>query len=271
MSVDMKSFLREYRSNDSIVLGDLNRWLLSNPDPQFDPWVVDIIAEQLNGPKYTRVGMFRSSSAGRCERAQVFSYLGQPTSDGAQDPVLTTIFQDGKFRHLRFQALCLQAGIITSIEDALTWPRMSARGTTDGTGVVRADHPVTRYRGKEFGLELKGMNSFGYKRRADDDGEIKEEHLDQTSRNLLLGGYDLYVIIYEDKNTQQQFEWVIEPDADRLDAQIAELKRLNRAVRQKKLPNRLPDCQRRKGDVFGKCSFGGKQGTCDLARGWPGA
>jgi hypothetical protein len=85
------------------------------------------------------------------------------------------------------------------------WRRMKARGTMDGVGTVWDDHPRTALRGMEFGFELKGINPYGYAAAVKRDEAMKEEHENQVARYFLMGGYDLWVTVYENKACVPEF------------------------------------------------------------------
>ena len=244
---------------EQIITHRLNMFLMQNPNLTVDQWVADLVHEQITKQPRERSGSFSSSAAGTCLRRQVFNYIGI-SSGGVNDPQLQNIFYDGTWRHLRWQATLLQAGILQSIEFPLKWDAKRSVGTMDGLGIVPDDHPRERWRGLEFGWELKGINSNGY-RYALTNG-VKEDHLNQIHRYFLSGGMDLFVVIYENKDTQEWKEWVIEPDQKRLEAQQAELDALNGYADQELLPPILSECLSGTGKTAQWCPFGGKTGVC---------
>ena len=251
-----------------IITPRLKEFLRNNPNLVVDDWVADKIHEQLVKQPRVRSGSFSSSAAGDCPRKQIFQYLGVEP-DEPVSPTTQNVFYDGTWRHLRWQAVLLQAGLITEIEYPLHWEAMLSEGTMDGLGVVPDDHQIERWRGLEFGWELKGINTYGY-RSVVSTGAAKSAHLDQTHRYFLSGGFDLFVIIYEDKNTQEWVEFVIEPDPERLEAQRAELEMLNRHVEEKQIPAMLSGC--RDGEdprwVKGWCPYAGRGGVCVRTSEW---
>lgn len=238
---------------------------MRNPNLVLDAKVTDMIHNELKKVPRKRSGSFSSSAAGMCERRQVFNYLGID-SGTVNNPQLQQIFYDGTWRHLRWQATLLQAGILNDIEIPLKWNAKRSRGTMDGIGTVPEDHPRTDWRGLEFGFELKGTNSFVY-RKAIEDG-LKEEHLNQIHRYFLVGGFDLFVVVYENKDNQEWNEWVVTPEPKRLKAQEEELNRLNEAVEKEQLPVMLKGCQERNSQEWKQCPFGGTTGVCVQARSW---
>lgn len=253
-----------------IVLPRHFRWLSRHGDAALLPndgregIGATILTQMVETPR-DRTRSFSASSAGACERAQVFGFHGGEAEK--PDPQLQSIFNDGKWRHLRWQAMLLQSGILMDIEVPLFWNKMLQRGTMDGLGVVPDDHFVEEWRGLEFGFELKGVNAFQY------DGLTKsgpkEEHLNQVARYFLLSGLELFSIVYENKSTQAAHEWVISRHDDgmaaRIEAQRDEVEHLKSYVDEEALPSQLPECALGKG-AWKKCQYGGKGGVCDFAR-----
>jgi hypothetical protein len=270
MAVDLKRLLRQAKQDDLIITPRYNHFLLSGGfDQPLRPEVAKIIHDLLVKPPRVRKGTFSSSSAGRCLRRQEFEYMGIDPG-GAIDPRLANIFDDGRWRHLRWQARLLQANIIDAVEVAIPVKSLRSWSTLDGEGVVPANHPRIRWRNQRFGFELKGINSWGFDI-AKMDERIKEEHLDQVHRYFLASGHRLFVILYESKNSQEWYEWAIEADPQRLLRQKRELLVLNNDRRDKELQPRLAECQKRTGKVFHECPFGGVRGVCLTAPGrrWP--
>lgn len=253
--------------NQHIVTPRLKAFMRDNPNLVVEPWVAEKISEQITKQPRVRSGSFSSSSAGDCPRKQIFQYQGiepeHPVSATVQN-----IFYDGTWRHLRWQAVLLQAGIITEIEYPLPWEEMNSVGTMDGLGVVPDDHPTEKWRELEFGWELKGINTYGF--RSVESGGPKTAHLDQTHRYFLSGGFDLFVIIYEDKNTQEWTEFVIEPDPARLDAQREELEMLNLHAKEKEIPPMLSGCRDGSDPRWAKgwCPYAGAGGVCVMTNEW---
>ena len=95
---------------------------------------------------------------------------------------------------------------------------------------------------------------------------LKEEHLNQIHRYFLVGGFDLFVVIYENKDNQEWTEWVVTPEPKRLKQQEEELSRLNQAVETETLPVMLQGCQTRNSQEWKQCPFAGNQGVCVQAQ-----
>jgi hypothetical protein len=268
MAISLSNLIKATKQPNTIITPKLNEWLMVHGDEAIPPEIMEILIPLMTTPPRERSKSFSSSSAGFCHRRQVLGYLGIQTI-GAIDPQLQNIFNDGKWRHLRWQAMLLQAGLLDDVEFPLVWKKMRSRGTMDGHGVVGDDHPRNDWRGKEYGFELKGVSAWQFPRLKKDD-EIKEDHLNQVNRYFLMSGLDLFIILYEDKSTQAWWEWVIEPDEQIMEEQREELEILNQSVDDKVLPPVLPSCRARTGPQFKECPYGGSAGSPCIAAGkWP--
>lgn len=245
-------------------------WLLQHGDEALPDDVVDRVTGLMRVQPRDRSRTFSASSAGRCLREQELTYCGiQPGTP--TDPQLQNIFNDGKWRHLRWQAMLLAAGILYDIEWTLRWPAKDAVGTMDGLGLVGSDHPNVMWRDEDFGMELKGVSTFVFQRIEKGDRDIKAEHLRQVHRYFILsGGIKLFVIIYEDKTTQRWLEWVVTPDPALLAEQERELDVLNNAIDQRRLHPMLSMCKQGVGQQWNDCKYGGRGGPCQRAGTWPG-
>lgn len=268
MPLRMGDILKAVRNHDLIITPTLNQHLMQHGDDPLPEDIAQLIYEQLVTKPRDRSRSFSASSAGDCYRAQELGFLGIPQV-GAIDPRLANIFNDGKWRHLRWQAMLLHAGLIEAIEVPHWWRRMLSRGTLDGKGTVSDDHPRTAIRGMEFGFELKGTNPFTYAKAVKQEKDIMAKHKRQIARYLLMTGYDLWVTIYENKATNEWFEWVEFPDDEYMDEQRQELQELVDAIQSRKLHDMLPQCKIRQG-AFHDCGFGGTpSGPCPKAGDWP--
>jgi hypothetical protein len=267
MALNLTQLTRAVRDTNLVLTPRYNQWLMQHGDEGFPPWVVEKVANLMAERPRVRHSSFSSSSAGECHRKQVFQYLGVPSGD-VIDPRLQNLFNDGKWRHLRWQACLLAAGILDDIEFPLPWPKMRSRGTMDGIGQVPSDHPNKKWRDLSFGFELKGVSPYQYHKYLED--KVKDAHRKQVGRYFLSSGFELFVIVYENKATQEWFEWVVEPDKKILDEAKTELALLNSAVDAKRLPDMLPGCKTRKGDEWKDCPFAGKTAPVCPAMGlWP--
>jgi hypothetical protein len=266
--MSLRETLRVMNAPNTIITSDYRRWLRKHHDDPYPDWVVELIRAELAKGGRDRSGSFSGSSAGSCMRAQEFEFLGvSPPMERQADTDLISIYDDGRWRHLRWQANLLTSRILSRIEFPLDWPAKRSKGSMDGLGVVKADHANVAWRGLNFGFELKGMNGFQYPR------AVKEplptpKHMQQIGRYFLSSGVDLFVCIYECKLTQKFHEWVITPDMVDMVEQQQEIDELNAAVDRQQIHPQLKTCAARQGPYWAACGYAGKGGVCETWRDW---
>lgn len=194
--------------------------------------------------------------------------MGKASTDLSGEPSvdLWRIFTDGKWRHLHWQADLLTARILTDVEFPAPWRRLRAWATADGVGIVPDDHPCPEWRSEPFGFELKGVNAFQYAKLVKQPLP-KLEHAKQVARGMLLSGYPLWVVVYEDKSTQNFHEWVLTRKdlADQIVESQRELDELNNAVELGRLHDPLQSCLARFGPNWQGCQYAGRGGVCETA------
>lgn len=262
----LRSTVRRLSDPTKIITPDYLSWLKTHNDDAYPDWVVDLMREELSKKQRDRTRSFSGSSAGSCARQQLFQYLGVlPPIETMPSVDLISIFDDGRWRHLRWQANLLSAGLLTAIEVPLDWPAKRSKGSMDGMGVVRANHPNRAWRGLDYGFELKGMNGFQYPKAIAKPTPV-DKHMAQIDRYFLSSGVDLFVVIYECKLTQRFHEWVITPDKVRIRDQAEELDELNEAVDNQTIPNQLRSCHARMGPHWNGCAYAGRGGICESWR-----
>src|SRR4029077_9781312 len=105
-------------------------------------------------------GAWHPSSIHRCPREQVFSFLGVPRQERA-NPGLQHVFNDGHWRHVRWQVALLQAKLLTDVEVSIHDKQQRIAGHLDGL------------KKNEYLFELKGIHTMQYKTILD---APKEEH-----------------------------------------------------------------------------------------------
>ena len=267
--MSLKNLLSDLNSDNKIITPQLSLWLAKHGDPVFRKDVADALYKQITTPPRVRKSSFSASSAGKCPRAQVLAYLGMPQR-GEPDSRMGLLYLHGHFIHLMLQAVCLESGILDSMEYRLSWPKKYHMGTMDGVGTVPDDHPRKDWRGQEFIAEFKGINSFGY------DYAIKndlpsEDYKKQVAKYMLISGIDLVVLLYMNKNTSFWHEWVYTAHdlKTHIDAARKEADVLAKAVDTKTLPPILPGATKGINAKCHKCSFAGENGACFTIKGWP--
>tara|TARA_Y100000310_G_scaffold80965_1_gene77596 strand:+ start:426 stop:1301 length:876 start_codon:yes stop_codon:yes gene_type:complete len=239
----LNRLVKNLRDSELIITPKLDKWLLNHDGLELNDEFANLLVEQVTFPAPSRNGRFGASSRGTCPRAQIYTYLGVPGRQ-VHDSVQMNLFMDGTWRHLRWQMLLLQAGLLTEIEVPVEYSPLNVQGLMDGEGVD--DH------GDSFGFELKGTSSFHMV----SSGEMFPQHRRQV-HTYWLARPDLkkFIIIYECKQTQQWKEFVIEKD-DRIMREVKkELELLNAAIDNRKVPAQNTSCKEKEGRDYKSCPF----------------
>lgn len=178
-----------------------------------------------------RAGRFGASSRGTCKRRQMFSFLGMP-SLRIMDPEVQNLFNDGKWRHLRWQMMLVQSGAATHAEWPAVLKKFRMKVSMDA---LNAD--------ERWIFELKGDR---YIPRILGEG-IPEAHVLQIHSMLLVTGWSEAVYIMEDKGTQQWREFAVTKDPAIMRVVREEMEELNSHVERRVLPDVLPACAVKEG------------------------
>jgi len=265
----LKETLRSVKPDtNQIITPRLVEWYFTHAEDQIPVWVWERVTRAACATPYSSSGRFGGSAASTCHRRQIFNYLGVRQAS-LPDTRLSAIFNDGKWRHLRWQTILLMAYIIDEIEREVSYDKMHVSGSMDGAGTVPDNHPNPLYRGKKFGFELKGANPYVYDT-LKNTGWKKYEN--QIARYFLADpSLELYVLVVENKATQLWKEWVVSRElmSDLIIEDLTELEKLNNHLRARTLPSMLSMCEVQKGDIFTNCPYGGTDGPCFRATEWP--
>ena len=177
-----------------------------------------------------RSGRFGASSRGTCLRRQVFGYLGMPQLR-LLDPDTQNLFNDGKWRHLRWQMMGVQSGALTHAEWPTKMTKYRVKVSMDGINTYHS-----------FIFELKGDRNMS---RALDG--VPEAHLLQIHTMMMATGWDLAVYMIEDKSSQNFREIIVRRDPAIIRRVRQELEELNEYVEDRRLPDILPACAAKEG------------------------
>lgn len=239
MSSNLKKMLK-VASEKTRITPKLTGWLANH-----DEGVVlesETMAELLVGllqPGGSRAYAFHPSQLYQCKRRQVFDYHDVPKLKQYR-PQLQNIFNDGTWRHARWQVMLLNAGLLDRVEVKVELPQYRLNGSMDG---------INDKDGWMF--ELKGTSQFAKIR----DKGVTPEHTKQVQAYLMAAELDTAVVIYEDKSTQDWKEFEVHQD----DAVVKEitgiLEVLNEAIDHDQLPEVLDACKASKGTAFNQCPY----------------
>ena len=183
-----------------------------------------LIAAVIGGERADRSGWFHPSQSGTCPRAQMFGYLGV---EGLRpDAKLQAIFLDGHWRHLKWQIMLLDAGLITGAEIGYRDVDRLLTGSADGIN-----------ENDEWILEIKGTSQMR------SISEPMPPHVRQVHGYFLLSGYRQAKLLYEDKAYQDFKVFDLECDDTILREVAEEYERLGEHLEYNMMPPVLPECQ----------------------------
>jgi hypothetical protein len=187
----------------------------------------------------SRSGAFHPSQLYRCKREQLFGYYGVEglKSYNAQ---LQNIFNDGTWRHMRWQIMLLNAGIIDQVEVGVSMPEYRLTGSMDGLNSEEG-----------WMFELKGTSVY-YKVKKEG---VLPAHVKQIQAYLMAAKLDKAVVIYEDKARQDWCEFEVVQEQQTIDEVTKILEELNEAVDNNTLTEVLDECKKGSGETFNNCSY----------------
>lgn len=198
----------------------------------------EIVERSQGNDVASRANRFGASSRGQCLRRQTFAFLGMPQLR-LMTPELANLFNDGKWRHLRWQMMLVQSGAATHAEWPAVMPRYRVKVSIDA---LNTD--------EQFLFELKGDRQMS---RLLGEG-VPEVHNLQMHTMMLATGWDDFVYVMEDKSTQEWREFIIRKDDGIMARVRQELEVLNEHVERRVLPDILPACAAKEGP-YKSCPF----------------
>ena len=232
----------KFAKRNTKITPKLHGWLNRNDRVEIEtPEVAKRVLEILAPSEHDRSGVFHPSQLYQCPRKQLFEFYGL-VGQKEFNPVLSNLFNDGHFRHLRWQIMLLNAGILTDVEVKVEIPEYRLAGSMDG---------MNKDEGWMF--ELKGTSQYSsvVQRGA------MPAHTKQIHAYLLASGLESALIVYECKISQQWQEIEIVRDQKIINEVEAILQGLNKAVDTGELPEAYDDCKNKTGTEFQQCPFSG--------------
>lgn len=240
MASNLKKHLKVARRNH-IITPKLQGWLVNHPDgvKTDDEAIRKRVIEILTPSTTDRSGSFHPSQLYQCPRAQVFGYLNVPTTR-SYNPTLQNLFNDGHFRHLRWQVMLLSAGIITDVEVPVKIEDFRLTGSMDG---MNSD--------EKWMFELKGTSQF----KSVMQRGAMPAHVKQVNAYLLASGLEKAIIVYECKMSQDWTEIEIHREEKTINELASILLELNLSIDNNTLPEVKNDCKNQEGSEFNNCQY----------------
>ena len=231
------------------------RWLKTSHNPKYSDKAIEfarsVLAKEVGGGR-SRITKFRGSGTGHCNRRRIFSALGMPEKDTI-DSQLASIFHTGNFLHLKWQMAGLTEGWLVQAEIPVGLEELEIAGTMDG---LIYDNSM---------FEFKSINANGF-RNVMSSGP-KSEHVAQVHVYMLMANLDKASILYENKDSQDWREFVINRDDALMDKIITDLDYLNECLDVEELPPILDSCAEQVGSVYRHCPY---SNVCLGISSWPG-
>lgn len=191
-------------------------------------------------PRLRPGGRLSPSTIGGCERQAAFKFLGV---EGKRklDPDQELIFDDGNWRHHRWQATFFDMEAVLgpenfkvySVEAAVTYPPLLIAGHSDA---------LLKFDNKRVVLDIKGIRDSGFNY-VYQQGKPKTEHVDQLTSYMKAHKVNDGILFYENKDNQSNRAFEVKFSPERwLKIKVwcvSVLRQLNR----KELPPKHPDCE----------------------------
>lgn len=226
-------------------------WMKNNGNPNYSSEAIKFGTAQLRAQAVPRdrSGTYSASSLNSCRRRQQFTFLGMPELP----PTARTaaIFQNGTFMHIRYQMAGLTEGWMLAAEVPVGNNDQGLSGTQDGIA----------YEGSV--VELKSTNSHGFNR-VMSFGAL-EGHAFQVGTYVLTTGAKQGVLLYENKDTQDYKEIVLERADLPLDEIEVIAEQLWKKTAGKELADMLPECRVKTGYKYAGCPF---RKDCPVVKEW---
>jgi len=174
---------------------------------------------------------FHPSSIGKCSRAIAMGMLGYECIP--PDAHALRIFANGDSMHTRYQQWLAEIGILVAAEFSIKNDKLRISARPDALVSVdhmEADTPIAI-------AELKSMNAKGFARLVQTNTP-KEEHVMQLQLYMHLTGIHLGVIIVENKDTQDLWEYWTDYDPAMANKLVEKIMMVNVCVDEGMLPDR---------------------------------
>lgn len=202
-------------------------------------------------PRLRPPGRFSPSNLGGCEREAAYRFVGA-RSKKMFDPDLQLIFDDGEWRHLKWQAtfrdmekvLGPKRFKVIAIEQRVQYKDLFIEGSLDA---------ILRIIGELIVVDIKGISEQGFQFVMRNNKPIAKHVLQLISymraRKIRRG-----LIWYENKNNQYTLAFIIEFNNEDWAEVQAWTESVISFLEKKKLPPAHPDCRR--GTIgFQKCPY----------------
>lgn len=207
--------IEEKRGHPLILKELVTSWLAANPDSsdKFTEEDFEILKDLIVRGTTRDGNVFSPSGATRCTRLQIIDKHPEFKADPLTDAKLISIFMDGNWRHLKWQMVFHKMGIAESFEIFKKIGPLDYGGSYDVVVWLNLSK-ITENKEDEKAkviVDIKGINDRGfheiYKSR-----KAKRAHWVQVQIYMMLHNIQFAIVWYENKNTQEIVEILVEAD-----------------------------------------------------------
>lgn len=186
-----------------------------------------LVQKQLDSTRPMR-NKLHPSTIGMCQRRIALDMLMVPTP--LDQPRAQRIFDNGHALHARYEHLFAEMGILVQAEMKIEREHIS--GHTDAwIKIKNFAYPD----GEDYLVELKSASNKSFQRMVE--GNLpKEEHYAQLMFYLHLTGIQKGIILVENKDTQELWEYAVQYDAAYANALEQKAKQIIALVQERRLP-----------------------------------
>lgn len=185
-------------------------------------------------------GRLSPSSLGGCKRESVFKFVGMP-GQRKIDADLELIFEDGNWRHHKWQALMLDMEKVlgrrhfrvVSFESAAVYEGLYIAGHLDVHVVIKGVHYI---------IDIKGINSWGFKRVALQERKPLPHHVDQVMGYMKAKKVKRGIILYDCKDNQDYRSFLFHYDKDVWKETVNWADSVITSMENRRLPPKHPEC-----------------------------
>lgn len=197
-------------------------------------------------------GRLSPSAIGGCKRQAVLSFLGVPGRKKI-DPELEMIFEDGNWRHHKWQALMLDMERVlgkknfrvVSFEGRAVYEGLYIAGHLDVHVIIKGVHYI---------IDIKGINSWGFKRVCLQDRKPMEHHLFQLIGYMKAKKVRRGIILYDCKDNQDYRSFLFQFDKAIWKEVVAWCDSVITSLENQRLPGKHPDCHNGQ-FKYGRCIY----------------
>ena len=241
------------RKTKGILLPLVDKWLSENPH-RLDQWTKDdweTLKDLVMRGARRDSSVFSPSAATSCQRRQVIDKFSQFPQIPITEPRVLKFFDDGRWRHLRWQMVFYKMGIVESMEIFQSEGKLGYGGSYDVMVKMRLP---SKKKTRRVVIDIKGTH-------ASSANNIKFTGTPLYSNRVQLVIYmhlnnvDVGILWYENKNNQDIVEVVVERDKKFYKILKKYLRRqeyMKRYVRDKVFPREECDVDER-GSEYQRC------------------